>query len=86
MGYNNIIINDMTQKVLKIGDSAVVTLPKKSLKELGLKVGDEVRVVVDVKRRRVVVEPARKIEPELLEWTDKFIEKYRPALEALAKK
>ena len=76
----------MTQKVLKVGDSAVVTLPKKSIKDLGLKVGDEVRVDVDIKRRRVVVEPAWKIEPELLAWTEKFIDKYRPALEALAKK
>ncbi len=76
----------MTQKVLKVGSSAVVTLPKKSLKELGIKIGDEVRVDVDVKKRRVVVEPARKIDTELLEWTDRFIERYRPALEALAKK
>lgn len=76
----------MTQKVLKVGSSAMVTLPKKSLKELGIKIGDEVLVDVDVKKRRVVVEPARKIDEELLEWTQKFIEKYRPALEALAKK
>lgn len=76
----------MTQKVLKVGSSAVVTLPKKSLTELGIRVGDEVRVEVDVKRRRVLVEPAQKIDPELLAWTDKFIERYRPALEALAKK
>lgn len=76
----------MTQKVLKVGSSAMVTIPKKSLKELGIKVGDEVRVDVDFKKRQVVVEPANKIDAELLEWTQKFIEKYRPALEALAKK
>ena len=76
----------MAQKVLKVGSSAVVTLPKKSLKELGIKIGDEVRVEVDIRRRRVVVEPAQKIDLELLKWTDRFIDKYRPALEALAKK
>ncbi len=76
----------MTQKVLKVGSSAVVTLPKKSLKELGIKIGDEVAVGVDVKKRRVVVEPIQKINEELLQWTDQFIERYRPALEALAKK
>ena len=76
----------MAQKVLKVGSSAVVTLPKKSLKELGIKIGDEVRVEVDIRRRRVVVEPAQKIDLELLNWTDRFIDKYRPALEALAKK
>ena len=76
----------MTQKVLKVGSSAVVTLPKKSLKELGIRIGDEVRVDVDVRKRRVIVEPAQKIDEELLEWTKRFIEKYRPALEALARK
>jgi len=76
----------MTQKVLKVGSSMAVTLPKKSLQELGIKAGDEVRVDVDFKKKRVIVEPASHVDPELLEWTKKFIERYRPALEALAKK
>jgi len=76
----------MIQKVLRVGSSAVVTLPKKSLQELGIKIGDEVIVDVDRKRRRVVVEPVQKIDGELLRWTDAFIERYRSALEALAKK
>ncbi len=76
----------MTQKLLKVGSSAAVTIPKKSLKELGLKIGDEVRVFVDADRRIVRVEPAKKISNELLNWTDRFIAKYRPALETLAKK
>lgn len=76
----------MTQKVLKVGSSAVVTIPKKSLKELGIRVGDQVQVAVDVKRKRVIIEPAQQVDPELLEWTNRFIERYRPALEALAQK
>ncbi|TSC78516.1 MAG: Uncharacterized protein G01um101433_181 [Parcubacteria group bacterium Gr01-1014_33] len=76
----------MTQKLLKIGSSAVVTIPKKSLKELGLKVGDEVRVVVDVDEKRVVIESRGKINKEVLSWIDRFIKMYRPALKALAKK
>lgn len=64
----------------------MVTLPKKSLEGLGIKIGDRVEVGVDVKKKRVIVEPVAKVNAELLEWTDKFIEKYRPALEALAKK
>ncbi len=67
----------MTQKLLQIGSSVGVTVPKKYLKERGLKVGDEVEVSIN---------PVQKVEKELLDWTDKFIEKYRPALEALAKK
>ena len=76
----------MTQKVLKVGSSAAVTIPKKSLKELGLKVGDSVRVEVDVKSKRVVIESTRKINSEVLDWSDQFIKRYRSALIALAGK
>ncbi|MBI3305433.1 AbrB/MazE/SpoVT family DNA-binding domain-containing protein [Candidatus Parcubacteria bacterium] len=77
----------MTQKVLKVGTSAAVTIPKKSLQELGLKIGDRVAVEVHRKSRKVVIEPmVRELDPALLEWTRKFINRYRPALEALAKK
>lgn len=76
----------MTQKVLKVGTSAAVTIPKESLKELGLKIGDRVRLKVDVKRRMVSIEPiALRINAELLEWTNGFIRQYRAALNALAK-
>lgn len=76
----------MIQKVLKVGSSAAVTIPKKSLKELGIKIGDEVKVSVDIKDKSVVIEPAGKINKEVLDWTDGFIRRYRTALEALAKK
>ncbi len=76
----------MTQKVLKVGSSAAVTIPKKSLEELGLKIGDRVSVDVDRKSRAFVVRAREvKVDLELVNWTKNFIEKYRPALEALAK-
>jgi putative addiction module antidote len=75
----------MTQKVLKVGSSAAVTIPKRSLAELGLKPGDSVVVEIDKKRKAVVIEPALKIDKELVAWTKKFTERYRSALEALAK-
>ena len=79
----------MTQKVLKVGSSAAVTIPKKSLEELGLKIGDEVAVDIDKARKTVSIKPAGKLskdDKEVLAWTKKFIDRYRPALEALAKK
>ena len=76
----------MTQKVLKVGSSAAVTIPKKSLEELGLKVGDKVAIEIDKKTKAVIIKPLVKVDKELLDWTNRFIEKYRPALEALAKK
>ncbi|MBI1888715.1 MAG: AbrB/MazE/SpoVT family DNA-binding domain-containing protein [Candidatus Spechtbacteria bacterium] len=76
----------MTQKVLKVGDSAAVTIPKKSLEDLGISFGDHVRVEIDKKRGAVIIMPLLRIDKELIAWTKAFIEKYRPALEALAKK
>lgn len=76
----------MTQKVLKVGSSAAVTIPKKSLAELGLKIGDSVRVEIDRDTRSVRIEPSVKVDKKLMDWTDGFIKKYRPALEELSKK
>ncbi|MCR4325276.1 MAG: AbrB/MazE/SpoVT family DNA-binding domain-containing protein [Patescibacteria group bacterium] len=76
----------MIQKVLKVGTSAAVTIPKKSLKELGLKIGDSVAVTVNVAHKRLTVEPSVAVDRELVTWTDSFIKKYKPALKALASK
>ena len=80
-------MRDMTQKVLKVGSSAAVTIPKKSLEELGLRTGDRVSVKIDRRLQRVSIEPiAKGVNKELLDWTRKFIERYRPALEAVARR
>jgi len=79
----------MTQKVLKVGSSAAVTIPKKSLKELGLKVGDEVVVDVDKGKKVVSIKPARGLSREdirVARLAVDFINRYRKDLEALAKK
>lgn len=77
----------MTQKVLKVGSSAAVTIPKSSLEELGLNVGDRVVVEIDKKRRSFSVRPIfQTADKKLLDWTAKFIKRYKPALDALAKK
>ncbi len=76
----------MTQKVLQVGSSAGVIIPKKTLGQLGLQIGDEINLEFDTKRKKAFIERASTIvDRELLDWTRKFIEKYRPALEALAK-
>jgi putative addiction module antidote len=75
----------MIQKLLKVGSSAAVTIPKKSLKELGLKVGDSISLSFDRTNKRVTIEASTNVDAELVSWTRKFINQYRPALEALAK-
>jgi antitoxin component of MazEF toxin-antitoxin module len=76
----------MTQKVLKVGTSAAVTISKKALQELGIKPGDRVNVEVDKMTKTLTVQPAVSIDRELLDWTNSFIKRYRPVLDALAKK
>ncbi len=81
----------MIQKVLRVGSSAAVTIPKKSLKELGLKIGDSVSLEVDLYTKsiticslsaRKAISRNKKVDTYALD----FIERYRPALEALARK
>lgn len=76
----------MVRRILKIGSSAAITVPLKSLSELGLKVGDRVIVEINKETKTLVIKPVVKVEKELFEWTKKFINKYRPTLEELAKK
>lgn len=84
----------MNQKVLKVGTSAAVTIPKASLKELGLKIGDKVFVNINHSESAIVFskKPIQNIsfiskrDTEIMRWTKNFIEKYRKDLESLAKK
>lgn len=76
----------MAQKVIKVGKSLAVTLPKRHAEEVGLKAGDPVGVFFDRRQKVFIVEPGAVVDSELVEWTDKFINEYRPALKELADK
>ena len=76
----------MIQKVLKIGSSIGITIPKKTAQDLGISAGDAVEFTFNKGRKQFVVEPLATADKEIMNWTKKFIEEYRPALEALAKK
>ncbi len=77
----------MAQKLIKVGSSTAVVIPKTTLKDLGLRAGDSVKMEVNSKSRKLSFEPVvKEVDKELLNWTKKFIERYRPALEALADK
>lgn len=65
----------MVQKVIKIGTSAGVTIPKKQLAELGLSVGDNVKVTI---------EPIKDKQAELISEYDAFVAKYGETLNNLA--
>lgn len=76
----------MIQKVLRVGSSAAVTIPKRSLEKLGLRIGD--RVVVDIERKAVVIKPQRQLssqDEKIAKLTLSFINRYREDLEILAR-
>ena len=74
------------QKAIRIGSSIAVVIPKKSLKSLGIRAGTSLALDVDEQKRRFIVShPAPIADAELLDWSDRFIKRYRGALEALAK-
>ena len=79
----------MAQKVLRVGSSAAVTIPKSALDKLGLKIGDMVVVETDTKKKSFTVRPATKLsqkDKHIAELTFNFVERYRSDLESLAKK
>lgn len=74
------------KKVIQIGSSAGITLPKAWLQKHRVKVGDP--LLVREQKDKLVIEftDDLKVEDELLKWTDGFIDEYRDALEELADK
>jgi bifunctional DNA-binding transcriptional regulator/antitoxin component of YhaV-PrlF toxin-antitoxin module len=70
---------ETTQKLIQIGSSDGVTLPKKDLARLGAKRGDILKI-----RAELVEEPIK--HSRLLEEYDSFVDKYGDTLKNLADK
>jgi antitoxin component of MazEF toxin-antitoxin module len=68
----------MIQKLIKIGDSVGVTIPKKQLQELDVAIGDEIEVII-TKKISKPIEHA-----QLLEDLDGFMKTYDQDLKSLA--
>jgi antitoxin MazE len=80
----------MLRKVFRTGNSMVVSIPKDILDELQISEGEDVSVELDSQQRQIVISLVEKaiptgIDEAFARQVDDFIEKYRPALEALAK-
>ncbi len=79
----------MIQKVLKVGSSAAVTIPKKSLEELGIKIGDSISVDVNSEKGVMSLRAIRNTisdRERVTALTLDFVERYRSDLEALKDK
>lgn len=79
----------MAQKVLKVGSSAAITLPKRALDALGVQIGDSVEVFEDAKSGVVRIESHGALtarDKHIARIGAGFIERYKKALKALADK
>jgi antitoxin MazE len=81
----------MKRKVFKTGNSLVVSIPKDLLESLGMQDGTDVSVEFDRKNRQILIRPAEMplagdLSQEFARQVNEFIDRYRPALEALSKK
>lgn len=82
----------MTQKVLRVGTSLAVTIPKGLAEELGFRVGTPVEISGNKKTKAVVYRPLKNErgvssrEKKITALALDFIERYRKDLEALASK
>lgn len=81
----------MKQKIIKVGNSAAVTIPQKFLKEVGWKPGDELLMEGDSRTGILILKDEdspykSKITPEFKQWLDDFTSRNKSLLEELAKK
>ena len=84
----------MIQKILQVGNSAAVTIPKYMLAEMGLLVGDRIDIRATEKPLRIEIVPSHQtvlrkksgITARFVRSVEDFIRVYKPVLEELAKR
>ena len=79
----------MAQKVIVVGNSLAVTIPKESAKKLGLRSGSRVEVRVDESRRLVSFSPVETLSSDdrhIAELTANFMRRYDKDLRNLARR
>lgn len=82
----------MLRKICPIGNSQGISIPKDILEKLHLEIGSAVEIELDEKNRKIVIEAKAGrpedtgLDREFTSQVNDFIKKYRPALNALAKK
>lgn len=81
----------MEQKIIKVGNSFAVTIPKSFMNQIKWKAGTKVFVDVDPEEKVFIVTAEKNgkkpaLTPEFYEWLKSFNAKYKDALIELAKK
>lgn len=81
----------MKQKIIQIGSSIGVVIPKPLAEEKGYKVGGSINLHTEQDSNVIRIEPAEikkesAVDPAILTWTNEFIDKNRELLKRLADK
>lgn len=79
----------MTQKIVRVGNSAAVTIPKKFLDQTNLSIGDEIDVQSDTDLKLMIIKPKgsstqSQLTPEFKQWVDSFMLENAQTLKDLA--
>ncbi len=79
----------MIQKIIKVGNSAAITIPKQFLKEAKMKVGDEVIVEENARNEMLLIKSKKRADypsltPEFFSWLDMVTKKYKEVIAELA--
>ena len=81
----------MLRKVFKTGNSLVISLPKDVLELLGISEGSDVSLDLNRDKKQLVISPVEEplaiagVDEAFAQQVAEFIDRYRPALESLAK-
>lgn len=81
----------MLRRLFKIGNSIVISLPREALESLNLIEGADVALEVDRQNQQIIIKSAEVplavagIDEDFARQVNTFIDRYRPALEELAK-
>ena len=81
----------MIRRLLKTGNSIVLSLPKEVLVDLAIKAGASVNLELDREQQRLIITPVVKpsaiagVNEEFASQVHAFIQQYRSALDELAK-
>ncbi|HEY9585953.1 MAG TPA: AbrB/MazE/SpoVT family DNA-binding domain-containing protein [Candidatus Paceibacterota bacterium] len=80
----------MSQKVIVVGNSLAVTIPKESAKKLGIRAGDTLEFSEHPSVRaftmRAQKDARANVNPDVIMWANAFIDKNRKLLTRLADK
>ncbi|MBI3619977.1 AbrB/MazE/SpoVT family DNA-binding domain-containing protein [Candidatus Roizmanbacteria bacterium] len=79
----------MTQKIIRVGNSVALTIPKSFIEETGYKVGDQVVVEHDIEHKMLLVKPKeasgmKSLTPEFFHWLENTAKKYENVIKELA--